>query len=75
MKRLPDQRDLFRSILCPVDFSALSKVALQHAAAFAKRSGGRLTVLYVSDPLLTAAAPDQRSLARTTDVELACLHG
>lgn len=34
-------------ILCPVDFSAASRHALDHAAALAVRHGARLTVLYV----------------------------
>ena len=46
----------FRSILCPVDFSAQSRVALRYAAALATRSHGRLSILYVNDPLLIAAA-------------------
>lgn len=47
---------LFQSILCPIDFSAPSSAALRYAAAIAKRSAGRLHVLYVNDPLLVAAA-------------------
>jgi nucleotide-binding universal stress UspA family protein len=47
---------LFRSILCPIDFSEPSSAALRYAAAIAKRSAGRLHVLYVNDPLLVAAA-------------------
>jgi nucleotide-binding universal stress UspA family protein len=72
MKRLSAEGDLFRTVLCPVDFSAHSKAALQHAAGVAGRSGGRLSVLFVIDPLLAAAAagPDQRALAKKTDAEL-----
>ncbi|MDO8793065.1 MAG: universal stress protein [Vicinamibacterales bacterium] len=47
---------LFRSILCPVDFSDHSAVALRYAAILAKRSAGRLHVLHVNDPMLAAAA-------------------
>jgi nucleotide-binding universal stress UspA family protein len=54
MDRRPAIR--FRSILCPVDFSAHSRTALQHAAAAAHRFGGRITVLFVNDALLAAAA-------------------
>jgi nucleotide-binding universal stress UspA family protein len=36
----------FERILCPVDFSDLSKAALHYAATLAKCSGARLTVLY-----------------------------
>ena len=47
---------LFRSILCPIDFSEHSATALRYAAAIAKRSEARLHALYVNDPLLVAAA-------------------
>jgi nucleotide-binding universal stress UspA family protein len=47
---------LFRSILCPIDFSEPSALALRYAAVLAKRSGGQLHVLSVNDPLLVAAA-------------------
>src|SRR6476660_1697426 len=40
----------FRSILCPVDFSDHSRVALHYAETIAKRSHGHLTVVYVNDP-------------------------
>jgi nucleotide-binding universal stress UspA family protein len=46
----------FRSILCPVDFSTHSRDALQHALATAHRFGGRVTAMFVNDPLLLAAA-------------------
>jgi universal stress protein A len=46
----------FRAILCPVDFSAQSRIALRYAAALAARSHGHLSILYVNDPLLVAAA-------------------
>jgi nucleotide-binding universal stress UspA family protein len=46
----------FRSVLCPVDFSEPSRLALRYAAAMASRSGARLTVTYANDPLLVAAA-------------------
>ena len=46
----------FQSILCPVDFSPQSRIALRYAAALATRSHGRLSILYVNDPLLVAAA-------------------
>jgi nucleotide-binding universal stress UspA family protein len=46
----------FRSILCPVDFSTHSRRALQYAAAVADRFRGRVTALFVDDPLLLAAA-------------------
>ena len=46
----------FRSILCPIDFSDHSRLALQCAAAVAFREKAVLRVLYVNDPLLVAAA-------------------
>jgi nucleotide-binding universal stress UspA family protein len=46
----------FRSILCPVDFSTHSRAALRHAVAAADRFGGRVTVIFVNDPILLAAA-------------------
>jgi nucleotide-binding universal stress UspA family protein len=46
----------FKSILCPVDFSDHSRVALRRAAALAMQSGARLAVLFVNDPLLAAAS-------------------
>jgi nucleotide-binding universal stress UspA family protein len=47
---------LFRSILCPIDFSGHSATSLRYAAAIAKRSEARLHALYVNDPMLVAAA-------------------
>lgn len=72
MTRRTPQRP-FRSILCPVDFSEHSRAALRHAAALASRSRGRVTVLFVNDPLLIAAAAaayDARVLAASTDADL-----
>ena len=46
----------FGSILCAVDFSELSALALQYAVAVARRGNTPLTTLHVADPLLTAAA-------------------
>ncbi len=46
----------FRSILCPVDFSAHAAHALRHAAALAGLARARLTVAWVTDPLLAQAA-------------------
>jgi nucleotide-binding universal stress UspA family protein len=52
---MPDAK-LFRTILCPVDFSAHSQQALAYAALLASRSGGQLVVIFVEDPMLAAAA-------------------
>jgi nucleotide-binding universal stress UspA family protein len=63
----------FRSILCPVDFSKESRVALRYAEALAKRSHGHLSVLFVNDPLLIAAAAvalHDRTLAKRSGAEL-----
>jgi nucleotide-binding universal stress UspA family protein len=46
----------FRSILCPIDFSDHSRLALRYADAIARRAGTALDVCYVNDPLLVAAA-------------------
>src|SRR5262245_3255846 len=51
----------FRSILCPVDFSANSRAALRYAAMLARLSDAHMIVLYVDDPLLAAVMA-----ARTT---------
>ena len=62
-----------RSILCPIDFSAPSRRALTLAARLARKTGARLAVLYVNDPLLTTAgalAYDQTLLAARTEREL-----
>jgi nucleotide-binding universal stress UspA family protein len=44
------------SILCPVDFSDESVIALRRAATIAAQSGARLVALHVADALLTHAA-------------------
>jgi nucleotide-binding universal stress UspA family protein len=46
----------FQSVLCPIDFSEQSRRALQYAKAVVRRGHSRLSVLYVNDPLLVAAA-------------------
>lgn len=46
----------FRSLLCPIDFSEHSRLALQYADALAARANAPLTVTYANDPLLVAAA-------------------
>lgn len=65
---------MFRTILCPIDFSAHSRQALRYAALLASRSRGRLIVLYVEDPLLMNAAAtanyDAKALIASTRDEL-----
>jgi nucleotide-binding universal stress UspA family protein len=64
---------LFSSVLCPVDFSEHSRVALRYAALVADRSSARLTVLFVNDPMLVAAAAaayDKRVLTAQSRTEL-----
>jgi len=65
---------VFRSILCPVDFSRDSQAALRYARAIARRTHGGLTALYVSDPFLASAAAaaygDGAALAERTREEL-----
>jgi nucleotide-binding universal stress UspA family protein len=46
----------FRSLLCPIDFSETSRLALRYAATIAVRGHAVLRVAYVNDPLLIAAA-------------------
>jgi nucleotide-binding universal stress UspA family protein len=47
---------LFKTILCPVDFSDHARQALAYAALIAARTKGRLALIYVADPIATAAA-------------------
>jgi nucleotide-binding universal stress UspA family protein len=54
----------FSTIVCPVDFSDHSKVALQRAAAWARHFRARLIVVTVVEPLLVNAA------AATYDTDL-----
>jgi nucleotide-binding universal stress UspA family protein len=63
----------FRSVLCPIDFSEDSRLALRYAAAVAARGNAVLTVAYVNDPLLIAAAAaalHDRHLAKRSGQEL-----
>lgn len=63
----------FSSILCPIDFSEHSRMALRYAAALATRSRGSLTVLFINDPLLVAAAAaayNTHALGAATQEEL-----
>jgi nucleotide-binding universal stress UspA family protein len=63
----------FRHVLCAVDFSPPSRAALRTAAALARVSHDRLTVLFVNDPLLSAAgaaAHDARASSRQSHAAL-----
>ena len=61
----------FRSVLCPVDFSEQSRLALRYAERLALRGKAALDVSYVNDPLLVAAAAaalhDRRLAKRSAD--------
>lgn len=73
MKPSPTLDRPFRSIVCPVDFSAHSRLALHAAAAIADRFGARITVLFVEDPLLSRAARmafDAPGLMKIAEAEL-----
>ena len=64
---------LFRTILCPVDFSIHSRQALAYAALIAAKTSGRLITIFVEDPLLAAAATvayDEKRLVEKGRVEL-----
>ena len=64
---------VFRSILCPVDFSNNSRAALRYAAMLARLSDAHLLVLYVNDPLLATAAatrPDAEEILASTENDL-----
>lgn len=66
-------QQVFRSILCPVDFSSNSRGALRYAAMMAQLSNAHLFVLYVDDPLLATAAatrPDAAAIIAGTDTAL-----
>ena len=67
----------FRSVLCPIDFSEHSRLALRYAAAVAARGRAVLHVVYVNDPLLIAAAAaalHDRDLAKRSAQQLAGVH-
>ena len=62
-----------RTIVCGVDFSKHSGMALRYAAVLARRSRARLTAVFAIDPFLSAAAAaayDTRTLAGTSLLEL-----
>ena len=64
---------IFRSILCPIDFSNNSRAALRYAAMLARLSDAHLLVLYINDPLLATAAatrPDAEAILNSTENDL-----
>lgn len=63
----------FRSVLCPVDFSEQSRLALRYAERIAFRGKAVLEVCYANDPLLVAAAAaalHDRDVAKRSAKEL-----
>jgi nucleotide-binding universal stress UspA family protein len=62
----------FQSVLCAIDFSEHSRMALRFAEAIALRGDAALNVLYANDPLLVAAAAAlrDRNVARRSASEL-----
>jgi nucleotide-binding universal stress UspA family protein len=66
----------FQSVLCPVDFSEHSRLALQYAEAVALRGDAILSVVFANDPLLVAAvaaALHDRHMAKRSASELRVL--
>jgi nucleotide-binding universal stress UspA family protein len=63
----------FPTVLCPIDFSEHSRMALRIAASIADQFGARLTLVTVNDPLLveaTAIVGGPDALIRQTAGEL-----
>jgi nucleotide-binding universal stress UspA family protein len=59
----------FARALCGIDFSENSRTALQYATSIARRANGKVSAIFVNDPLLAqaaAAAFDEQSMADTT---------
>lgn len=67
------QPDGFRSIVCGIDFSRHSAMALRYAVALARASQAHLVAVFAVDPVLSAAAAaayDTRALSSTALLEL-----
>jgi nucleotide-binding universal stress UspA family protein len=62
-----------QSIVCGVDFSKASRAALKAADALARVNASRLTVVFVDDPLLVAAAKAAHDLRGGSAATLAAL--
>ncbi len=67
--------DRVRSILVPVDFSAASLVALQHALALARKYDARLCLLHVIERFLIDTNETRRAARLTAHLALAKLAG
>lgn len=62
-----------KSILVPIDFSDLSKKALDYAVPFARQFRAKLTLLYVVEPVAAVAFPGLAPLVMENDrVVAAC---
>jgi nucleotide-binding universal stress UspA family protein len=64
---------IFRTILCPVDFSIHSRQALAYAALTAAKTNSQLVAIFVEDPLLASAAAvayDDKRLIERARLEL-----
>lgn len=70
----PSEANGFRHVVCPIDFSRHSRLALKYAARIAAQHDARLTALVANDPLLASAAAaatrDRGMLTATTMSEL-----
>ena len=53
---MADRSPWYPSILCPVDFSDASRVALRYAVAIASHFGATVTLLTVNDPVVAESA-------------------
>ena len=58
-----------KSILCPVDFSETSDLAMQYALALARMNGASLTLLHVVAPAM-AALPGEAGLLAVPQTDL-----
>jgi nucleotide-binding universal stress UspA family protein len=63
-------KTLFRHILCPIDFSEHSSLALRYAAAFANGSGGKLNLFHAIPDLRQEINYIDQSYFRTVQEDL-----
>jgi nucleotide-binding universal stress UspA family protein len=59
---VPRSIDVYQRIVCPVDFSACSRRALEHALSLARAAHARITVAHIIDIPPDAAAPERPDL-------------